>query len=226
VAELVRQNGSRGLSDTGDGAVLGCSASDQRANLTAMPLAAKYTQPQREAMAAAFELPHLTGRDVVELAAAGLLMHPTGAMLGPFTATQSTVRSEARRARRRREREAANTRLAELPRREAVELLYHQLVDMTEVERDRLQIEQAEERPIRGEPLRQLIRATRELTWLAMELDDPHPQPPGAKRNGIRHGGETRGGLAGQIFRASAEHAHQAPRTPVAIDHDDSRNGG
>jgi hypothetical protein len=50
-------------------------------------------------MAAGFELPHMTARDVVDLAAAGSLTHPPGARLGPFLTTQSTVRTQARRAR-------------------------------------------------------------------------------------------------------------------------------
>jgi hypothetical protein len=174
-------------------------------------------------MAAAFDQPHLNARQVVELAAAGALTHPTGATLDPFTAPQSTVRSEARRARQRREREAASSRLAELPRRDALELLYHRLADGIEREIDRLEIEQAEGRSVAGEQLRQLIRATRELACLPGP-DEHRPPAPGEKRNGVRQGGETRGGLAGRILRASQE--HQTPHTPVAVGHDHSRNGG
>jgi hypothetical protein len=64
------------------------ATSGRLANLAAVdPRSVKYTQPQRESMAAAFELPHMTARDVVDLAAAGSLSHPTGARLGPFRTT-------------------------------------------------------------------------------------------------------------------------------------------
>jgi hypothetical protein len=174
-------------------------------------------------MAAAFELPHLTARDVVELAAAGSLTHPTGALLAPFTATETTVRSQAARARKRQQRAAAKTRIAELPMRDAGERLLHELGDLIEWEMDRIQIERQQGRPVIDEKFRQLVRAIREFTWLAMELDDPRPRPPGAKRNGIRHGGKTRGGLAGPLLRASEE-ADQAARTPVAVDHSSNGN--
>jgi hypothetical protein len=190
------------------------AASDPLANLAAVdPRAVKYTQPQREAMAAAFEQPGVTGRDVVELAVAGLLTHPSGATLGPFTTTQSTVRALARRGRQRREREAANTRLSELPPRDATERMRCALADRIEAELDRIDIEQAQGRPVSGEVLRQLARAVREFCWIPGP-DEPRPQAPGAKRNGIRQGGKTRGGLAGQILLASQEHANGAQVSP------------
>jgi hypothetical protein len=158
-------------------------------------------------MAAAFELPDTTARDVVDLAAAGSLTHPTGARLGPFLTTQSTVRTQTRRARVRREREAANNRLSDLPPRDAVERMRCELADVIEAELRRIEIEQAQGRLVSGEVLRQLARAIREFCWIPGP-NEPRPPAPGAKRNGTRQGGETRGGLAGQILRASREHAN------------------
>jgi hypothetical protein len=180
------------------------------------PRSVKYTQRQREAMAAAFETPGVTGLDVVERAAAGALMHPSGATLGPFATTQSTVRALARRARQRRDREAANGRLSELPSRDATERMRCALADRIEAEFDRIDIEHAEGRSVSGEVLRQLGRAIREFCWIPGP-NEPRPQAPGAKREGVRQGGKTRGGLAGQILLASREHQQRAP---VARDHD------
>jgi hypothetical protein len=157
-------------------------------------------------MAAAFERPGVSAGHVVDLAAAGSLTHPTGARLGPFLTTQSTVRTQARRARLRRERVAANTRAAELPPRDAVERMRCELADVIEAELRRIEIEQAQGRPVSGEAMRQVARAIREFCWIPGP-DEPRPQAPGAKRNGTRQGGETRGGLAGQILRASQQHA-------------------
>jgi hypothetical protein len=198
--------------------------SEPLASLAAVNRAAKYTPAQREAMAAAFDQLGHTGKEVVELAAAGALTHPNGATLGPFTATESAVRSEAGRARYRREREAARTRLSELPWRDAVELLRCRLGDMLEREMDRIEIERAQnpDRPIDAEHLRQLGRAVREFQCIPGP-DDPRPPAPGAKRNGVRQGGETRGGLAGPLLRASEQSAR--PHIPVADGHDHSRNG-
>jgi hypothetical protein len=168
--------------------------------------AAKYTHAQREAIASAYEEPGVTARQVVELARAGALTHPSGATLGSFTTTPSTVRSEARRARLRRQREAASTPTAELPARGAVERLCDRLADAIDAELTRIEIEHADGRSVSWEAIRQAGRAIREFTWLAIATDDPRPQAPGAKRNGHRQGSETRGGLAGQILRASQEH--------------------
>jgi hypothetical protein len=182
------------------------------------PRAVRYTQAQREALAAAFEQPGVTARDVVELAAAGALTHPSGAMLDPFIATQSTVRSQARRERLRRQRDAANTRLAELPARDALERMRVRLADAIEAELRRIEIEQAQnpDRSVDAEQLRQLTRAVREFTWIPGP-DERRPAPPGAKRDGVRQGGETRGGLAGRILRASEEHEHRPVKLTATL---------
>jgi hypothetical protein len=162
-------------------------------------------------MAAAFERPGVTARDVVDLAAAGSLTHPSGARLGPFLTTQSTVRSQAGRARQRRERKAANTRASELPPRDGVERLRCALADGIEAELRRIKIEQAEGRPVSGEALRQVARAIRELASIPGPRD-LRPPAPGAKVNGFRDGSETRGGLAGKILAAHRGGAEASTR--------------
>ncbi len=161
-----------------------------------------YTRAQREALAAAYERHGVTARQVVELAATGALEHPSGAALGPFATTESTVRSLGRRQRLRAQAEAATTRTANLPPRDGVERLRCRLADAIDTELDRIELEQDEGRMVSGEALRQVARAIRELASIPGP-NEPRPAPPGAKVNGIRDGGETRGGVAGRILAAS-----------------------
>lgn len=176
----------------------------------------RYSARQREALAAIYSRPGVSARRAVELSAAGELEHPSGAMLGPFDTTESTVRSVARRARMRQEREAAVARTSDLPPRDGVERLRCRLVDAIDVELDRIEIEQAEGRPLACDSLRQLGRAIWELAAIPGPLG-PRPPAPGVKVNGVRRGGETRGGLAGKILTdhhggagASAQHDARA----------------
>jgi hypothetical protein len=164
-------------------------------------LTSRYTQWQREAIAAAYTLATATAGRVAELAAAGELEHPTGVRLGPLEIPESTVRSMARRARVKEEAAQAALSLAEMKPRDAVERMRLQLADVIEAEFDRIGIEQSEDRSVSGEALRQLARAIREFSSIPGPRD-PRPPPPGVKVNGTRNGGETRGGLAGPILTA------------------------
>lgn len=157
-----------------------------------------YTRQQREAIAAAYER-GFSARRVVELAAAGALEHPSGATLGPFATNESTVRSLARRQRLRAQAEAAATSTANLPPRDGVERLRRKLADAIDAEIERIEIEQAEGRPVSGETLRQVGRAIREMASIPGP-NERRPLAPGQKVNGVRDGSETRGGLAGRIL--------------------------
>ncbi len=165
-------------------------------------LASRYTQAQRQAVAAVYASTTATAGDVSALAAAGELEHPTGARLAPFDVPESTVRSIARRDRLRDLAASAATSVVDVPPQDAVERLRVQLVDATDTELRRIEIEQSEGRPVSGEALRQVARAIRELSSIP-GVNERRPPPPGAKVNGIRDGSETRGGLAGQIMAAA-----------------------
>lgn len=168
-------------------------------------VASRYTCWQRDAIAAAYMQPDITARRVVELAAAGALKHPSGAVLGPFDVPESTVRSVGRRVRRRAVAVAQAARLLEISPRDAVERLRQRLVRGIDKELTRIEVEQHEGRAIRGEELRQVGRALRELAALPGPCD-PRPPAPGAKVDGRRHGGETRGGLTMRIRAERSEH--------------------
>ena len=165
-------------------------------------LASKYTQWQREAITASYALTWATAGRVAELARAGELEHPAGARLGPFEVPDDTVRSIVRRERIRRTAARAAVPLVDQPPRDAVERLRQRFVAGLDAEMTRIEIEQAEGRCVTGEVLRQVARALRELAAIPGPTD-PRPPAPGAKVNGARDGGETRGGLAGHILAAS-----------------------
>jgi hypothetical protein len=165
-------------------------------------LTARYTPAQREAVASAYLGTFASAREVGVRAAAGLLEHPNGGLLGPFDVPPNTVRSIARRARMREDAARSALRLADAEPRDAIERMRIQLADVIEAEFDRLETKQAEGRAVGGEALRQLARAIREFSSIPGPCD-PQPRPPGAKLNGVRDGSETRGGLAGQILAAA-----------------------
>lgn len=161
-----------------------------------------YNHCQREALTAAYER-GIGAPQVVALAAAGALEHPSGATLGPFATTESTVRSLARRQRLRADAEAAAASTASLPPRDGVERLRCKLADAIDSELERIEIEQDEGRILSGEALRQVARAIRELASIPGP-NEPRPPRPGAKISGVRDGSETRGGLAGRILASAS----------------------
>ena len=165
-------------------------------------LASRYTQWQREAIAAAYTLTTATAGRVAELAAAGELEHPSGGRLGPFQIPEASVRSIARRARVREAQAEALAELWTLPPRDAVERLRCRLVDSINRELTRVVIEQEAGRPLDFRAFSGIARALRELAWLPGPTE-PQPRRPGSKLNGVREGGETRGGLAGKILAAA-----------------------
>ncbi|HTA98825.1 MAG TPA: hypothetical protein VK730_14430 [Solirubrobacteraceae bacterium] len=164
-------------------------------------IASRYTRWQREAVVVAYDTLDITAGRVVELAAAGALRHTSGALLAAFDIPENTVRSMGRRARRREVAEAQKAGLLEISPRDSVERLRQRFLLAIDQKLSRIEVEQAEGRSITGEELRQVARALRELAALPGR-QDPRPPAPGAKMNGRREGGETRGGLAGRILAA------------------------
>jgi hypothetical protein len=159
----------------------------------------RYTPWHREAVYEAYAW--ATAGHVTELAASGLLEHPSGARLGPCSIPENTVRSIARRERLRRAAAQDAVALVDQPPRDAVERLRRRFVTALDGEMTRIEIEQMEGRQVTGEALRQVARALRELASIPGP-NDPRPPVPGAKVNGARDGSETRGGLAGKILAA------------------------
>jgi hypothetical protein len=159
----------------------------------------RYIPWQREAIAAAYT--HMTAGRVAELAASGGLVHPSGARLSPFCVPENTIRSIALRARHKQAAAEARVETVDLAPRSAVERMRRQLVVAIDTEVSRIEIEQAEGRQINLAGLVQVVRAVLELAAIP-GVDEPRPPAPGAKVNGVRRGGETRGGLAGPILAA------------------------
>jgi hypothetical protein len=157
-----------------------------------------YSSAQREAIASTYLL-GAAAREVVTLAAAGELQHPSGATLRPFVTVEGTVRSLGHRERRRRLK-ASEAVDPDADPRDAVERRRRALLAAIDTELRRMRIEQEQGRLTKLDRLRQIARAIREVAALPGP-SEPRPPAPGAKVNGVRQGGETRGGIAGRVLR-------------------------
>jgi hypothetical protein len=175
----------------------------------------RYSDEQREAIAAAYVDRRIRpARRVVELAAAGELMW-NGQPLGPFETNASTVRSLAS-AHARRRAGLARSELAVAPPQDAVEALRRRLVNAADAGVTAIERKQKRSRgEVSFEELRQAARAVREISALPGP-NDPRPPAPGARVNGRRDGGATRGGLAGQLLAAVRE---SPPAGAAAVPH-------
>ncbi len=165
----------------------------------------KYTEQQREALAGAFVDDGVRPANrVVEMAALGKL-EVRGQRVEPFEAHPDSVRHFARVLRKRRANADTSELLAAPPQR-AVEILRRRLVALVEMETQRIERQQADPAapPVPGEVLRQLARALREIAALPGPTDE-RPLAPGEKRDGVRIGGETRGGLAARALALHRE---------------------
>lgn len=175
--------------------------------------AEKYTDAQREAMAAAFD-GGMSAPRVVELAAAGALVHD-GEPLEPFEAKQSSVRSVAGTLRRRHAR-SDPTALVDLAPMDAVELLRRRALTGTE---EMLLAEMKKPAAERDpERLKHIYRALRELQYLSGS-----GRKPGSPVDGKRLPADypTRGGPAGALL--ADHHATDAPvhhGSPVPVEPD------
>lgn len=164
-------------------------------------LAPRYDSRQREAVVAWYTLADATAGRVAEMAAAGELEHPSGARLGPFEIPEATVRSIAHRARLRDAKSDEGGSWGDLPARDGVEEFRRRLGDAIDRELTRIEIDQEADRPLDWRAVTAIAKLLRELAWIP-GLDEPRPPRPGAKVNGARQGGETRG-LAGKILKAA-----------------------
>jgi hypothetical protein len=170
----------------------------------------KYTDEQRDAVAFAYEDRKVRpATRVVALAAAGELEHQ-GEKLPAFTVTENTVRDLASKLRKKRAG-IVSSKLAEIAPRDAIEQLRRRLVNaadalLMDYERT-LERKASDADP---ERLRQITRVVREAAAVPGP-NDPRPPAPGAKQQGQREGGETKGGLAGGIL-----HAHRTGQTGAA----------
>jgi hypothetical protein len=180
----------------------------------------KYSDEQRAAVVAAFVDGGSTAPEIVDLASAGSLEHD-GEQLAAFEMPASTVRSLARDARRRRSG-AMRSDLANAAPADALEDLRRRLVSAIDHELRQVERRQSAGKAVKGagEELRQLARAYRELAARSGPTGS-RPPAPGAKVNGERDGGQTRGGLAGALL---ADHragglppAWSAPATPAPL---------
>jgi hypothetical protein len=157
---------------------------------------AKYTDAQRTAAAHAVVDRGLGPAAVSRLAAAGELKW-NDARLEPFVMPPGSVGTYAKRL--RYEREARDTgEVAQLPPRDAVEVLRKRLVQIAD--RETRKMTRAPAGKVDPERLRQTARAVREIAALPGPTD-PQPPAPGAKVDGIQHGGQTKGGLVGDLLR-------------------------
>jgi hypothetical protein len=186
----------------------------------------KYSDEQRAAVVAAFVDRGITAPTIMDLASAGKLEHD-GEQLAPFEMPASTVRSLARDARRRRSGEM-RADLANAAPGDALEDLRRRMIRAIDHEMKQVERRQRTGKVVKGEELRQLARAYRELAARTGPIDS-RPPLPGAKVNGVRDGGQTRGGLAGALFadhRASGTRPAWPAPPATAASVSDTLSGG
>lgn len=124
--------------------------------------ARKYDDEQRAAVASAVRTPGITGKRVVELAAAGELTTPEGVPLEPFGIPENTVRSIGRKSRIRDARiTPAVEPSGELPRGDE---MLERLKKLTLAQLETLEAKaKTRSAPVTGEEIRQLARALAEI---------------------------------------------------------------
>lgn len=155
-------------------------------------------------------------QSIVALAAGGELT-ADGDLVDAFTITASSARYIGDSYLKRRKRQA-NQAIAQHEPQDAIEALRRRFVavlneQLTDVERLQARGKHAQ---IKGEQLRQIARALRELAALPGPEGGKRARAPGAHdpAQGITPDGTTRGGLAGKI-RATTQ---PRPITPVQDD--------
>jgi hypothetical protein len=170
------------------------------------PFDAKYTDDQREAAAAAY-LDGLTAKEVAAAAADGRLKL-NGAALEPFTIPWSTVGAYGSKLRARRAGKA-DTKVSELPHRDAIETLRRRLLNMAH---EGIALEE------RKKPANRDTARIREWARCVLEASrlpgpsEPRTATPDTRTPDGRKGSTTRGGAAGALL---AEHRQTAPAQDV-----------
>lgn len=166
----------------------------------------KYTDEQREAVAVARVDGGRTAQRVAEMAAAGELMH-RGEQLAPFTIPANTVYDFARKLERARRGENVS-KVAELPHRDALEVLRRRLVNVGDSIVAALEKQAAKDPAnVDLERLRQAGRVVVELGRIPAATE-PRPSAQTKAADG-RRDAPTRGGPAGALLREHRQHQAQ-----------------
>jgi hypothetical protein len=166
---------------------------------------AKYSQEQRDAVIAAAVDHQTSAAEVARMAARGQL-HGKDGQVEPFEIPASTVRSEARKERRRRAGKEVSE-LAARPAHDAVETLRRRLISAADA---MLRVEEKKKPERRdAERLRDIGRMVREFAAIKAPSDGPSRKPGDRDANGHKPEGATRTGLAADLLRAA-----QAPTAP------------
>jgi hypothetical protein len=172
-------------------------------------MAEKYSREQKEAAALAYvDRGIRPARRVVELAAAGELEH-NGEKLPAYDITADMVRHSGAQLRKQRLGQARSP-VADLPRRDGVEIFRRRLASY--IDHELMRLERAQ-RKSRSDPKTAITIAQLVKTYAAIpDRDDPRPPAPGQKILGA--GNVTNGGkIAGEGARMLD--AMRGPRTSV-----------
>jgi hypothetical protein len=181
------------------------------------PWDAKYTEEQREASAAAY-CDGMTANEVVQTAADGRLKY-RGEPLEPFEIKASTVASYAHKLRRRRAGRA-DTKLADMAPRDAVETLRRRLLNIAHEELAH------EEKKKRGNRDPARIREWTRCVLEASRLPGPTDARPASEHtrgaNGQK-GPRSTGGPAGALLK---DHRQGGPAQDEAQNNRDGGDNG
>jgi hypothetical protein len=160
------------------------------------PFEAHTTRPQREAAARARADAGLTGPEIVDRAAKGLLQLD-GEPVGPFIITQDYVRKLASALITERQGKRASP-LAKMAADEAHEALRTRLINLADAELNHIERQRVGKRDVAR--FRDIVRAVKEAA--AIQPPKAKPRAPGAGVPGERVAERTRSGNTGALLAA------------------------
>jgi hypothetical protein len=151
----------------------GDSVKGRAEDVRSMNLTRKYSDEQRDAVAAAANTPGLTARRVRALAGAGELRTSEGRGLEPFEIPENSIRHYARKARLRPTAEPADA--ATPTSGDEVRALRRRLLKVANAEMSKLERRSKADAHITGEEIRQMARALAEIHRLQIPEQRTEP---------------------------------------------------
>ncbi len=175
-----------------------------------------YTDDQRDAIEQAWGDRGIRPASRIQTLAADGELTRNGDLIPAFHIPETTIRTIGARYVRSCEGHI-RSKLAVQPPGDAVEQLRQRLVNAVNTEIGRIERKQEKRQEVKGEQLRQVARAIREIAAIPGPNDTKRPVQPGQHdpEKGGKTSGATKGGLAGKILASAAQQTpvHNNPHT-------------